>query len=85
MHSFDDFDIRRLEANDGHLHTHIKQSPQVTASPKNLHKKQPIFSGDFSNPRGLLSAVSPQAPQHFLYFLPLPQKHGSLRPGLTSA
>lgn len=25
------------------------------------------------------------APQHFLYFLPLPQGQGSLRPGLFSA
>jgi hypothetical protein len=31
---------------------------------------------------GAAIRTAPVAPQHFLYFLPLPQGQGSLRPGL---
>mgnify|MGYP000679407995 CR=1 FL=1 len=49
---------------------------------------------NFGGGRAFFGTLSPSqnrfhwfsfAPQHFLYFLPLPQGQGSLRPGLFSA
>jgi len=57
----------------------------LTKVPK--HPEAPPTPGAgaaFALVRWLNPSAWRQAPQHFLYFFPLPQEHGSLRPGVAS-
>ena len=61
---------------------------------KALRREGCALAGNLEGGRAFFGTLSPSqnrfhyfsfAPQHFLYFLPLPQGQGSLRPGLFSA
>ena len=63
-------------------------------SPHRDPLRKSLEAGNLEGGRAFFGTLSPSqnrfhyfsfAPQHFLYFLPLPQGQGSLRPGLFSA
>lgn len=70
------------------------QSPHRDPLRKSLGREGCALAGNLEGGRAFFGTLSPSqkrfhyfsfAPQHFLYFLPLPQGQGSLRPGLFSA